>query len=91
LNEIAVQDPQEATAAYDPRPSREGARSRPHPLEERFPWLLFHGKDDEDVAYVYTFVGRTVIFRLQIRSKPHEQRSRDQRLWPDAVLDVEGI
>jgi hypothetical protein len=53
--------------------------------------LLFHGKDDEDVAYVYAFVGRTVIFRLQIRSKPHEHRSLDQRLWPDAVLDVEGI
>jgi hypothetical protein len=52
---------------------------------------LFHRKDDEDVAYVHALVGRTVVFRLQIRSKLHEHRSLDQQLWPDAVLDVEGI
>lgn len=36
-------------------------------------WRDFHGcfprENDEDVAYVYAFLGRTVIFWLQIRSK----------------------
>jgi hypothetical protein len=52
---------------------------------------LLHGEEDEDVAYVYAFVRRTVVLRLQIRSKPHEHRGLAQRLWPDAVLDVEGV
>ncbi len=53
--------------------------------------MLFHGEEYEDVAYVYAFVRRTVVLRLQIRPKPHEQRSLGQRLWPDTVLDVEGV
>jgi hypothetical protein len=43
------------------------------------------------MAYVYAFVRRTVVLRLQIGPKPHEHRGLDQRLRPDAVLDMEGV
>jgi hypothetical protein len=91
LDAIAVQDPEEATAAYNQRPSRKGVRSCSHPAEKRLPWLLFHGEDDEDVANVDAFVRRTVVLRLQVRSKPHQDRSLHQGLWPDTVLDVESV
>jgi hypothetical protein len=53
--------------------------------------LLVDGEEDEDVAYVYAFARRAVILRLQVRSESHEHRSPGQRLWPDPVLDMEGI
>jgi hypothetical protein len=53
--------------------------------------LLLHREEDEGVAYVNTFVRRMVVLWLKIRSKPHEHRSLGQRLWPDAVFDVEGV
>lgn len=37
--------------------------------------MLLLGEEDEDVAYVDTFVRRTVVLWLQIRSKPHELQS----------------
>jgi hypothetical protein len=52
---------------------------------------LVHGEDNKDVANVDAFVGRTVVFRLQVGSKPHEDRSLAQGLWPDVVFDVEGV
>jgi hypothetical protein len=91
LDEVAVQDSQDATAAYNPGPSRKRFRSCSHPPEQRPPWLLLHREEDEDVAYVDTFVRRTVVLWLQIRSKPHEHRSLGQRVWPDPVLDMEGV
>jgi hypothetical protein len=52
---------------------------------------LLHGEDDEDVANVDTFVRSTAVLRLQVGSKPHEDRSLSQWLWPDAIFDVEGV
>lgn len=91
LNKLAVQNPQDTAAAVNPRPFREGVRSRSHPSEQRSPWLLFNGEEDEDVAYVYAFVRRTVILRLQVRPKFHEHRGLRQRVGPGPVFDAEGI
>jgi hypothetical protein len=91
LDEVAVQDPEEAATACNPRPFRKRNCGGPHPPGERLPRLLVDREEDEDVAYVYAFAGKAVILRLQVRSESHEHRSLGQRLWPDPVLDMEGI
>jgi len=69
LDQLAVQDPQEATTACNPRSFRKGIRAGPHPPGQRIPRLEVDGKEDEDVAYVYAFARRAVVLRLQIRSE----------------------
>jgi hypothetical protein len=66
LDKVAVQNTQDATAACNPGPSRKGVCSSSYQPGQRPPWLLFHGEEDEDVAYVYAFVRRTVVLRLQV-------------------------
>jgi hypothetical protein len=53
--------------------------------------LLLDGKENEDMAYVYAFAWRAVVLWLQVRPEFDEDRSFNQRLWPDSLLDVEGI
>ena len=72
LDQFAVQDPQEATAASNPRTYRKGGRGGLHPPGQRLPWLLVDWEEDEDVAYMYAFPRRAVVLRLQIRSEPDE-------------------
>jgi hypothetical protein len=91
LDEVAVQDPEEATTAYNPRSFRERVRGGPHPPGQRLPRLLLDGEEDEDVAYVYAFARRAVVLRLQVRSESDEHRSLGQRLWPESLFDMEGL
>ena len=62
LDEVTVQDPQDSAAAYDPRPSWKGIGGLPHPAKQRTPRLLLQGEEEEDMAYVHAFVGRSVAF-----------------------------
>jgi hypothetical protein len=64
LDQLAVQDSQQATAARDPRPLRKGVRGGSHPPGQRLPGLLVDGEEDEDVAYVYAFTRKAVVLRL---------------------------
>jgi hypothetical protein len=64
FDKLSIQDPQDATAAYNPRSFMEGACRCPHPVGQCLPWLLFNREDDEDVAYMYAFARGTVVFWL---------------------------
>jgi hypothetical protein len=64
-DKLAVKDPQDAAAAYNPRPFRKGVGCLAHPPEQRTPWLLLYGEEEEHVAYVYAFVRRAVVLRQQ--------------------------
>ncbi|KAK4124403.1 hypothetical protein N657DRAFT_633497 [Parathielavia appendiculata] len=75
FDQVAVQDPQEATTAYYPRFLRKGVRRSPHPPGQKLPRLAVDREEDENVAYVYAFAKRAVVPRLQIRSKLDEHRS----------------
>lgn len=91
LDKLAVKDSQDAAAARDPRPLRKGVCGLLHPPEQRLPRLLLDGEDEEDVAYVDAFVRRAIVLWQQVGAKPDKHRGFVQRVWPDVVLDTEGI
>ena len=48
-------------------------------------------REEEDAAYVHTFVRRMVILRQQIRAQLYKDGSLGQRLRPDVLFDIEGV
>ena len=72
LKKLTVKDSKDPAATYNPRTSGERVCCLPHPAEQRAPWLLLYGEEEEDVVYVYAFVGRAVALWQQVGAQLYE-------------------
>ncbi len=66
LKRLAVQYAENVVVAGNTRSFRERICCSQHPPQQRLPWLLLHGKYQEDVANVNALAGRSILLRRQV-------------------------
>ena len=88
LDKLTVKDPQDLAVACNPRAFGKQVRGFSYP---RTPRLPLYGEDQEDVAFVYALVGRTVVLWQQAGAQLYKHRGLAKCLRPDTLLDMECV